>query len=268
MERQDQPLTKEQKRLAKAAKREKQARMTGQLPDSVDVACVIHGRAYDWQYVEKLYNMVNRHLSRPVRFHVWTEHDRSVPPHMIKHILTPWPGIDGPRKSWWYKMQMFNPQYHTGDLLYLDLDMVILNNIDWLIQETTECFWTLRDFRYLQNAHHVAMNSSVMWWNVSNFYHIWDEFCQLDPVTQSRKYPGDQDFLNANIDIARRRLYDTNRVTSYRWQALDGGYDFRVRRHKKPGKGIRLSDDTSILVFHGKPKPHQIQDPLIVQHWQ
>jgi hypothetical protein len=41
--------------------------------------------AMSGSYVERLYNMVSRHMPVPMRFHVWTEHDRSVPPHMIKH---------------------------------------------------------------------------------------------------------------------------------------------------------------------------------------
>jgi len=57
----------------------------------IDCACVIHGTGYDWIYVERLYNMLNRHLSGGCRMHVYTEHDRSVPPHMIKHCLEDWP---------------------------------------------------------------------------------------------------------------------------------------------------------------------------------
>jgi hypothetical protein len=51
-----------------------------------DCACVIHGTGYDWQYVDKLYNMLTRHLPQGIRFHVYTEEHRSVPSHMIKHV--------------------------------------------------------------------------------------------------------------------------------------------------------------------------------------
>ena len=60
----------------------------------IDCACVIHGSTYNWQYVERLYNMITRNIDRPVHMHVYTEHDRSVPPHMTKHILDDW-GIAG-----------------------------------------------------------------------------------------------------------------------------------------------------------------------------
>ena len=86
-------------------------------PDGVtDCACVIHGTGYEWVYVEKLYNMLSRNLQHGIRFHVYTEASRPVPLHMIKHELTEWPGISGPRRSWWYKMQLFNTAHHAGNI--------------------------------------------------------------------------------------------------------------------------------------------------------
>ena len=98
----------------------------------VDCACVIHGTGYDWIYVERLYNMLSRNLPNGIRFHVYTEHDRLVPAHMIKHVLTDWPEISGPKRSWWYKLQLFNSAHHQGNLLYFDLDTVILRDISWI----------------------------------------------------------------------------------------------------------------------------------------
>ena len=92
--------------------------MSKKNPGRIDCACVIHGSGYDWQYVERLYNMLCRNLLKEVRLHVYTEHDRSVPPHMVKHILEDW-GISGPKRSWWYKMQLFNPTHFAGNMLQL-----------------------------------------------------------------------------------------------------------------------------------------------------
>lgn len=264
----DSPLTKEQKRAAKAEKQQRLARQPGQLPAVVDVGCVLHGRAYDWIYVERLYNMVRRYLRTELRFHVWTEHDRSVPPHMIKHCLEEWPGISGPRKSWWYKMQIFDTRHHAGELLFLDLDMVIVRDLGWIVGELTDCFWTIRDFRRLQQISNITMNSSIMWFDTQRWYPIWQEFCKEDITQLSRRYHGDQDYLHAVIPSSRRRYFADELVASYRWQALDGGYDFRTRRHHRPGSGTQINKRTSIVVFHGRPKPHQAhQDQFVLEHW-
>ena len=233
----------------------------------VDCACVIHDRKYDWTYVERLYNMVTRHLSVPVKFHVYTEHHRSVPPHMIKHCLEDWPGVSGPRKSWWYKLHLFNPEHFQGPLLYFDLDCVIVRNIDWILNLSTEKFWSIRDFKYLQSDMYNMINSSVMWWHTTQFEYVWKEFNnhKIDQVI--KKYQGDQDFLHSVIPIAERRYFEDPYFQSYRWQVADGGWDFKQRRVKDPGTGCTISPSCSVVVFHGSPKPHEVRDPKIKELW-
>lgn len=241
--------------------------MAKKLTKHVDCACVIHGKAYDWRYVERLYNMLSRNLDREVRMHVYTEHDRSVPPHMVKHILDDW-GISGPKRGWWYKMQLFNAQHFDGDLLYFDLDMVIANRLDWVFDHPTDLFWTIRDFKYLQRRDSVSINSSMMWFNVEKFNWIWQQFGQQDLNTVVKTYPGDQDYLNAVLNVNQRRFFDDGFFESFRWQCLDGGFDFARRRHHRPGTGVKIEPGTSVVVFHGRPKPAEVQDPVIQKLWQ
>jgi hypothetical protein len=241
--------------------------MSKKNPGRIDCACVIHGNGYDWQYVERLYNMLCRNLAAEVQLHVYTEHDRSVPPHMVKHILDDW-GISGPKRSWWYKMQLFNPAHFTGNLLYFDLDVVIANQLDWVRELSTEYLWTIRDFRYLQRRDSVTMNSSMMWFNATKFSWVWDKFSQEDFKTIIKSYPGDQDYLGAVLSVNQRRFADDFRFESFRWQCLDGGYDFAKRKHIKPNTGVKIQPDTSVVVFHGNPKPAQVHDPVIQQLWQ
>ena len=241
--------------------------MSKKNPGRIDCACVIHGLGYDWQYVERLYNMICRNINAEVLMHVYTEHDRSVPPHMVKHILEDW-GISGPKRSWWYKMQLFNPAHFRGNMLYFDLDVVIANQLNWVCELSTDYLWTIRDFRYLQRRDVVTMNSSMLWFNVDRFAWIWDKFSQVDLKATIKSYPGDQDYLGAVLDVNQRRFADDFRFESFRWQCLDGGYDFARRKHLKPGTGVKIQPDTSVVVFHGNPKPAQVHDPVIQQLWQ
>lgn len=233
----------------------------------VDCACVIHSDGYGWTYVDRLYNMLKRNLSNDIRMHVYTEASRLVPPHMVKHELEEWPGVSGPKKSWWYKMQLFNPENFSGNLLYFDLDTIILRSIDWIPTLPTEKFWTIKDFKHLQNIMLSEINSSVMWWNVEKFSYVWEKFRTEDFKTILRTHKGDQDFLQVSINYNNRRYFDENKLQSYRWQCLDGGYNFERRSFNHPGKGVTIAADTSILVFHGQPKPHEIKHPEIVKLW-
>lgn len=233
----------------------------------INCACVIHSNAYDWTYVDRLHSMLSRNLSRPIKLHVWTEASRLVPDHMIKHTLEEWPGVAGPRRSWWYKMQMFNPDTFPGQLLYFDLDTVLVKSIDWILDCSPRYFWSIRDFKYLQRPDWQGMNSSVMYWDNTAHPYIWKQFLDNDPMEIIRRYPGDQDFLTEVVPTVNLRFFNESLVQSWRWQVNDGGMDLRTRTVRLPDAGAILDENVSIVVFHGRPKPHDVQDHKIVQHW-
>lgn len=232
----------------------------------IDCACVIHGTGYNWQYVDNLYSMLSKNLSRPVRLHVYTEATRTVPAPYIKHELTDWK-ISGPKRSWWYKIQLFNSEHHRGPLLYFDLDVVITKNIDWIWQLKLRHFWAVKDFKHLWRPTFQSINSSIMWWDTTQYDWVWRNFLELDLGQTMKRFHGDQDYINSVITEQQRRYFNTEWVKSWRWQCLDGGYDFKRRIWKTPGSGTNVKDNTAILVFHGNPKPDQTQDPVIKQFW-
>lgn len=236
--------------------------------EPVDCACVIHSTGYDWVYVERLHNMLQRNIPQGVCMHVYTEPERPVPSHMIRHDLINWPGVSGPRRSWWYKLQLFDPMHHQGNMLYFDLDTVILRDIDWMLCLDPAYLWGVQDFKYLQNPGRMTLNSSIMWWHVPSFGDVWHNFCKQDIATVMRRYPGDQDYIQATLGHGRIRYFEQHHVESWRWQCLDGGYDFDRRVHHRPNTGTVINPDTSVIVFHGNPKPHMITESIIVDLWR
>lgn len=237
-------------------------------PESIDCACLIHDTQYGWEYVERLYNSLCRHLTPQVRMHVYTEDSRNVPAPFIKHTLEDWPGIRGPKKSWWYKIQLFNSQHHNGPMLYFDLDTVIVGNIDWIWKLPTNRLWAPRDFKYLFKSNNTTINSSIMWWDTSKYDYVYRQFDPTAIAKGVRRWHGDQDYIHENIPEFNRAYMDQTRVRSWRWEIKDGGYNFKTRQYVKPGTGTILDGSTSVLIFHGSPKPHEIEDPAIQQYWQ
>lgn len=232
-----------------------------------DYACVIHGDVYDWVYVERLYNMLKANSKHDIRLHVFTEPSRIVPLPFIKHELQEWPGITGPKKSWWYKMQMFNPIHKLGRVLYLDLDTVITKNIDWTWNLNDCYFWAIKDFRYLWRPTWTGINSSVMIWDTVKFSWIWKDFVSKNINATVKLFHGDQDYLNSLLDDKNRRFFDVESMKSWRWQCKDGGLDMKTRTYCKPGTGTTVDPMTTIIVFHGHPKPHEIADSIIERYW-
>jgi hypothetical protein len=267
-------LSKEEKRRLKGHSKAGPVSLPTESADNVldyaspiDCACVIHGDRYDWKYVDNLYSMLSRNLSRPVRLHVYTEGNRTVPAPYIKHELTDWK-ISGPKQAWWYKVQLFNTEHHRGPLLYFDLDIVITKNIDWIWQLKLRHFWGVKDFKHLWRPMHQSINSSIMWWDTTQFDWVWKNFLDLNLEQTMKRFRGDQDYINSVITEQQRRYFNPELVKSWRWQCLDGGYDFKRRTWLTPGSGTNINDNTAILVFHGDPKPDQTQDSVIVKNWK
>jgi len=237
----------------------------------VNCACVIHGDGYSWDYVDRLYNMLCRNLSQPVQFHVYTEAARTVPDHMIKHELQEWPGVSGPKKSWWYKMQLFNREMFDGQLLYFDLDVVVVNSLDWITQLPQKSFWAVQDFRRLWRPTSRTINSSVMYFNTNTHGYIWDKFLNAPVAQTMSKYRGDQDFITAAVDVSHLRYMQHDRAISWRWQALSSpgkpGIFNRRPYHEYLTAESTVPAQTSVLIFHGDPKPHEVSDPTVQQHW-
>jgi lipopolysaccharide biosynthesis glycosyltransferase len=211
--------------------------------------------------------MIAKNSTREFRLHVFTEADRPVPAHMIKHELTSWPAVHGPKKAWWYKMQMFDTVHHRGPLLYFDLDVVITGNIDWIWNLDQERFWGIRDFRYLWRPNWNGINSSVMFWNTGRMQWIWQNFQENSIDSTVRRFHGDQDFLNSLIPPSTKRFFAEERFQSWRWQVLDGGIDVKTRTYARPGSGAAIHPNTRVIVFHGQPKPHEVTDPDIQRLW-
>jgi len=244
----------------------KTRRLLGKLTQ-IHCACVIHDTKYDFSYVDKLYRALCRNLTPDVVLHVYTESNRSVPAPYIKHSLQEWPGVRGPKSSWWYKIQLYNPDQYSGQLLYFDLDTVIVGNLDWIWKLPQDRLWAVKDFKYLFRSRRVTLNSSVMWFNTAKYRYVYDNFDSGMVRKQTVRYHGDQDYIHAQIPSNQLSFFDISKIKSYKWEIKEGGYNFSTRKYTKPGEISWPSEDTSILVFHGNPNPHEENHPLLRDNW-
>ena len=52
-----------------------------------------------------------------------------------------------------------------------------------------------------------------------------------------------------------------------KWQIKEGGYDFSTRKYFIPGSKTVIDSDTTVIIFHGNPNPHECDDKEIAQYW-
>jgi hypothetical protein len=107
----------------------------------------------------------------------------------------------------------------------------------------------------------------MMYFDVRKFPFVWDKFSGIGLTHAVQKYHGDQDLIGEILPRDRLRYFQDSFVQSWRWQIQDGGLDTRTRKPISPGTGCTVPADTAVMVFHGKPKPHEIQDSAIQNLW-
>lgn len=228
--------------------------------------CLKHGRKYDAEYVNTLYRMFKRNCTLDVEFICFTE-DPSGLDQEIQVRSLPKVNVQG----WWYKPMFFNRNLGLeGTILFCDLDVIIFNNIDKLFTYEPGKFCIIRDFNRCRMPKWNKMNSSVFRLDVgSEQSHVYDEFMK-DPVKNSRRYHGDQDWIYAQMHKEEYAFWPDDWIQSYKWEMRGDPAMTRVngkRNFAQAGEPTILPS-TSIAVFHGDPNPHDCIDIWCKENWK
>lgn len=224
----------------------------------------VTGGCYDAAYVKRLAAAVQRNLTVSYRFvcltNAPTQSLQSPAVHWIRQLRAGWPG-------WWAKMEIFKL---PGPVLYFDLDTIITRSIDilanWIMQADDNTLLMLRDFYRRNEA------SGILGWR-SDMSLILEDFRDNyaanatwqksnRAVTMRAKetiFRGDQEwlriFLKSHPQVSVRFAQDVQ----------PGLCSYKVDVQKAGG----LSDDASIVCFHGQPRPHEVKScpEWMLRHW-
>jgi len=230
-----------------------------------NVLCIKWGSKYSAEYVNKLHSMVQRQLSLTHRFICLTEDSMGLNAEIeVRPLLRP------DLKYSYTKFELFEIELHDiiGQILFLDLDVVINNSIDDLfLFEPYAKFVGIKDWKI------DCINASCMRFNTGEHSYIIDTWFEairtrftveeyFDTSLNGKKnlyhdlnsfppavYRGDQEWTTRqlkehNVDIT---YYPSDWLQSY-----TAGYDM----------------NSKIIVFHGSPKPHEVNDTWVKQNWK
>lgn len=258
---------KEQEKLSKLEEINEDLPLTKTNDAEYNVLCLKHGTKYTSDYVNRLYNMVNRHCTLDFNFVCLTDDSKGI----INDIKT----LPLPRDltGWWCKPYMFSKNLPlTGTILYMDLDVVIANSIDKLFTYETEYWCTIRDFTRAMRPQWQKYNSSIIRFKAGELHHIWEEFSR-DPKGIQSKHFGDQDFLyEVSLKNKKPKLFPDDWIQSWKWEIRNdrtfepGG----IRGNRKFRKIERVTPPPQccVCVFHGDPNPHNCEDPWVIDNWK
>lgn len=156
------------------------------------------------------------------------------------------PGVDCVKLAhnypgWWAKMNLFAPST-KGDLLYMDLDTVIVGPLDDF--ENTTKLTMLRDFYRDGKKYKEGLGSGLMFLPEAVRQQVWDDFI-VNPqlAMMMNRNGGDQKLLE---------MYWLNRAA--RWQDELPGQVVSYKVHCANG----IPPEARVICFHGKPRPWEV----------
>ena len=222
-----------------------------------NVICVWWGDRYGIEYVHRLFSSVKRNLSGDFNFYCLTDKPDEFEGSDIKARQLP----DG-REGWWNKLYLFqNPLFDVeGTVLYLDLDVVIMSNIDSY-------------FDYKEDLDIIAIedssprldtwNSSVLRFEAGKHPYILEKFKEDKPVAyinsditgykiDGESFRGDQDWITHCVPDWKDRIFPKRWTVAY----------------KRAGLDLANKSGAKIILFNGKPDPHEVKHQWVLTNWR
>ncbi|MCS7316860.1 MAG: hypothetical protein NZZ41_00870 [Candidatus Dojkabacteria bacterium] len=205
-----------------------------------NICCLKVGEKYHHDYVNILYNSCNRFCNENFDFYLFTEDENN--PNINKNIKIKKIKTEENIYGWWYKLLLLSDDifYENSINLYLDLDIVIINSISKFFMEGNKIFMPLDWIEKEKNIY----NSSVMVWNSNMLFlkDIWKNFLKnKNEIIEN--FRGDQEYIS--------EIYKEN-IESIPEEWCKSFKEVFIEKKDK------LSEKTSIIVFHGYPKPHDV----------
>lgn len=239
--------------------------------------CIRWGSIYGPDYVNKLYAMLARATSRPMRLVCYTEDAAGIRPEVETYPLPP---IDLPKTHvWksWRKVSLWGPELEgvTGRALFTDLDVVITGSVDAFFDFEPEADFVVAE-NWTQPGEGIG-NTSVYRFDVGSKRAIWDGFMK-DPAGTIAGHPNSQTYISRMIGPSKR-YWPAPWCVSFKHSLIPSWPLNFVTTPKLPG-------DARIICFTGRPNPDEARDgrwpappmkrlykhvrptPWIAEHWR
>ena len=223
------------------------------MTDKANIVCMKWGSAYEADYVNTLYSMVKRNITRPFRFICFTDIKENIrseveifdlPPFGAKNLWT----MGAYQKKTLCRADL-EPFRENERFLYLDLDVVIMNNIDGMFDYLPE-----EDFIICYNwtrGKGTIGNSSVTMFRKGPLQFVVDYMENNFLEVQSQFKTASQQYLSSKIieKYGRLNFWPDNCCKSFQFHCVPSRYMRWIKAPKRPPK------NTKILLFHGPVNP-------------
>ena len=205
------------------------------------------GARYGPEFVNRLYKSINKHTKRPTKVYCFTDNSKDIDKNII---CKPLPEINLPRTialTPWRKLSVwqFPLENLMGDVLFLDLDLIITGNLDQFFDYKPGHYCVIEN--WTQIGQNVG-NTSCFRFPVGKYAFIFDDF-KKNPVQVWKKYHIEQIYLSRKIKD--QTFWPSEWCKSFKHNLLPN-WPLRIWQPAK------LPQKTSIVAFTGKPDPDDV----------
>lgn len=216
--------------------------------------CVKWGEKYSADYVNILYSMISKNIDVPFKLYCYTDIYNGID-QPIEKI-----SINSSLKGWWPKLDLLKI-FTEGDMILLDLDIVILKKLEILPSIKTRTLsilpsqWKNNYFdKEKVKGYPTLYNSSIMKWQDSQGLEVYEYFIKHKQKI-FLKYPGIDRFLyNEPVDVD---TLPSSIAYSY----------WRGKKHNKDTEIGKLRPDYEICILNEGIKNHEIES-WIHDYWK
>ena len=214
------------------------------------IVCLNVGSKYADFYVERLYNMLSRHVHGSFELTCFTDRKREISADIRQVDCSSW-GYEG----WFNKIKLFDvDEMPATEFYYFDMTLIIRSNLGKLFEFAQR---SKADLVAVKDWNYDVLNSCVMRITRSEMSQvIWETF--RDREYGEEKFAGDQNFIDAVIK--RKKLEST---VDYFPEELIVAYRSLLKLHRKdPVAAKEQLEQSAIVKFHGNPRMTDILSPL------
>ena len=210
---------------------------------------------YPMTYAQKLHKQFNKLTKLKIHHYCITDRPDELPKFVT--AIKPYKKSNG----WWNKINLFNPEIPKGNVLYLDLDVVILNNFDeeiQFMQKREELMCCVSDAIEWMG---VKFSSSLMFFKSGVHPKIFENFVKNESLINNRE-GGDQVWIGPQLSSVC--------YVDEHYPNLKKSFKFHLakRNSKKYEVPMIINDKIKLIDFGGKLKPHQFDKlPYIKKNW-
>lgn len=211
------------------------------------VMCLKWGTKYGPEYTNRLYSMVSRNTSRPLRFVCFTDDPTGLRPEIETKEMPPFDLPEPLRFHPFRRMFIFKPELADlkGNILHLDVDLLVTGSIDAFFDHRPELDFIVCE-NWTQRGQGIG-NMSVFRFRVGALTRVWDRF-RPDPMAMRNLYRNSQTFVCRTLGDVQ--FFPREWCLSFKHSLIPA---WPLNFFKRPA----LPPEARIVAFTGKPDIHE-----------